>query len=72
MQIVVAKSLSRCFRVEKKRPVRCIDTGIVYASSRDAAEILANEGLLLTPEAIATVCRGKQRSAGGFRWEYVT
>lgn len=56
----------------KKRLVRCVDTGKVYASSRDAAEILATQGVLVTPEAISTVCREKQRSSGGLRWEYVS
>jgi hypothetical protein len=71
MDALIAKSTGRQNKREKKRPVRCLDTGIVYASSRDAAEIFATQGHLVIPEAIAAVCRGEQKSTGGFRWEYI-
>lgn len=70
MNALAAKSVGRQNMREKKRAVRCVDNGVVYASSRDAAEILATQGRSVIPEAIAAVCRGKQKSTGGFRWEY--
>jgi hypothetical protein len=70
MNALSAKTVGRRNMQAKKKPVRCVDNGIVYASSRDAAEILATQGHLVIPEAIAAVCRGKQKSTGGFRWEY--
>lgn len=54
----------------KKKPVRCIDTGEVYASSSEAADLLSGEGILVCPVRILSTCRGKQKSAGGLRWEY--
>jgi hypothetical protein len=70
MNVLTAKTAGRRNMQAKKKPVRCVDNGIVYASSRDAAEILAMQGHLVIPEAIATVCRGEQKSTGGLRWEY--
>jgi hypothetical protein len=55
---------------DKKKPVRCIDTGEVYASSTEAADLLSGEGILVCPLRIHSTCRGKQKSAGGLRWEY--
>lgn len=71
MDALVAKSLVRKNKSYKKKPVRCVDTGVIYASSRDAAEILASEGVMCTPEGISHTCQGRQRSTRGLRWEYV-
>jgi hypothetical protein len=54
----------------RKKPVRCIDTGVVYSSSADAADILSEEGVLVCPRLILYVCQGKQKSTGGLRWQY--
>lgn len=70
MEILVAKSAGRERRNVKTRPVRCLTTGAVYASTRDAADILAMQGTMLTPESIAHACQGRQKSAGGLAWEY--
>ena len=70
MKILVAKTAGRERRNVKTRPVRCVTTGTVYASSRDAADILAMQGIMLTPESIAPACQGRQKSAGGLVWEY--
>jgi hypothetical protein len=70
MKILVAKTAGRERRNVKTRPVRCVTTGTVYASSRDAADILAMQGIMLTPESIALACQGRQKSAGGLVWEY--
>lgn len=70
MEILVAKSAGREHRNVKTKPVRCVTTGAVYASTRDAADILAMQGTMLTPESIAHACHGRQKSAGGLAWEY--
>jgi hypothetical protein len=70
MEVLVAKTAGRDRCNVKTRPVRCITTGAVYASSRDAADILAMQGIMLTPESIALACQGRQKSAGGLVWEY--
>lgn len=54
-----------------KKAVRCIDTGVVYASSSDAADILSLEGILVNPRNIHFVCQGIQKKTRGLRWEYV-
>lgn len=71
MSALEAKSLVRQSMRNKKKRVRCIETGVVYASSRDAAEILAADGMTFTPEGISHTCQGRQKTTRGFRWEYV-
>lgn len=55
----------------KMKPVRCIDTGVIYPCGRDAADILIEQDISITTEDIRKVCKGIRKSAGGFRWEYV-
>lgn len=69
-QALVAKTLKKGCNAQKKRAVRCIDTGVVYASSNDASDILSEEGLIINPRTILHNCSGRGKSAGGFRWEY--
>mgnify|MGYP006269409279 FL=1 len=70
MTVLVAKSTKRKADGVKKRPVRCVDTGLVYASSREASDILSFEGILVEPRDIMYACQGKAKSAGGYQWEY--
>jgi hypothetical protein len=70
MDTLFAKSVRRQTNKEKKKPVRCIETGIVYGSCNDAADLLSELGISVCPMRIQTVCRGKQKSAGGFKWEF--
>lgn len=72
MKTLVAKTIIRKSKEQKKRPVRCIDTGTVYASSADAADLLSAEGRLICPRGILNTCQGKQKTTGGFRWEYAS
>ncbi len=48
MTMLVAKTTKRKADQVQKRPVRCVDTGVVYASSGDASDILSFDGILLT------------------------
>lgn len=48
-----------------KRPVRCLDTGLVYPSITEAAEA-TGAGL----EKILLCCQGKRNSTHGLRWAY--
>ncbi len=70
VNILIAKTLKKKCNANKKRPVRCIDTGLVYASSSDASDILSEEGRLVNPRGILHNCEGRRRTAGGLRWEY--
>jgi hypothetical protein len=71
MKIHFSKSLKRRTQSSQRKPVRCLETGLIYASSSDASDILSAEGKLIEPRNIISVCQGKQRSAGGLQWEYV-
>lgn len=46
--------------------VRCIETGVVYLSVRSAGKELG-----IDPTGISCCCRGKQKTAGGYHWEYI-
>ena len=70
MKTLVAKTIKRKSKEQKKRPVVCMNTGIVYASSTDAADILSFDGYEVCPRGILNACQGKQKSSGGFRWRY--
>ena len=50
----------------KSKPVRCIETGIEYSSSREA-----ERQTKINNACISDCCRGKQKTAGGYHWEYV-
>lgn len=47
------------------RTVRCIETGIVYASTYEASRKVD-----IAQGNISTVCRGGRKTAGGYHWEY--
>ena len=49
-----------------KRPVRCVETGVVYESTAQATRELGIHNY-----AIRRVCYGERKTAGGYHWEYV-
>ena len=48
------------------KPVKCIETGIIYPSACEASRQLGIHYL-----SICYCCNGKQKTAGGFHWEFV-
>lgn len=48
------------------KPVRCIETGIVYDSVIDAANAMG-----VNKMGIYAVCNGYQKSSHGYHWEHV-
>ena len=48
----------------RKKPVRCIETGIIYESIKEAKEKTGIGG-------VNAVCKGNRKTAGGYHWEYV-
>lgn len=46
-----------------KKPVECIETGIVFRSTKDAERVTG-----IDCSSISKVCRGKRKIAGGFHW----
>lgn len=59
-------SLARAASMKRRHPVRCIDTGVVYASVADAcrANDIKHHGNLVS------ACTGRYHTCGGYRWEY--
>jgi DNA-binding XRE family transcriptional regulator len=54
-------------QIEKvSRPVRCIETGVVYPSSK----VAANSNPPARQGNITLCCQGKNKSAIGLHWEY--
>lgn len=49
------------------KSVRCIETGQVFSTIAQARDALG-----VTDSSISKVCRGKLKTTGGYRWEYVT
>lgn len=56
---------------QNRKAVRCIDTGVVYDCVRDAADMLIEYEVLVSPEDIRKVCLGQRATAGRLRWEYI-
>ena len=52
---------------QHRKPVQCIETGIIYESLSDAER---KTGIL--GETISRNCRGKQKSASGLHWSFIT
>lgn len=49
-----------------KRPVLCIETGIIYESTAQATRELGIHNF-----ALRRVCYGERKTAGGYHWKYV-
>lgn len=55
------------FESKCKKPVRCIETGIVYKTIKDAGISIG----YIDGCAISRCLRGKSKTSGGYHWEYV-
>ena len=53
-----------------QRPVRCIETGDIFKTSKLAEEAMRSPEHLVCASKITSVCRGHREKAGGYRWEY--
>ena len=51
---------------QHRKPVRCIETGEEFESLSDAQR---KTGIL--GETISRCCRGKQKTASGYHWEFI-
>lgn len=65
-RVCTTETRAKLRTVQAKKAVRCIDTGAEFPGIHEAAEAT---GLQATK--ICAVCRGKRKSTGGIRWEYV-
>lgn len=50
----------------KRIPVKCLDENIKFNSTKEAAEYFG-----IRASEITACCRGKRKSCGGHRWEYI-
>lgn len=50
----------------KRKAVKCIETGIIYPSSRNASKLTK-----IDYRRILEVCHKQKRTAGGFHWEFI-
>ena len=50
----------------RARKVRCIETGVVFSTIKDAGLFIGG-----SPKNIVSVCRGRLQTSGGYHWEYV-
>lgn len=57
---------NKTFKTTEKKKVRCIETGVIYNSIKEAQETLKINN-------ISRVCqkKSKYKTAGGYHWEYV-
>ena len=51
----------------KKKKVRCIETNEIFSSVREAARHIG-----IDHSGISLCCNGKNKTAGGYHWEFVT
>lgn len=65
-RIVTAETRAKLRQAEKKAAVWDMETGAVYEGIHEAAEATG-----LTATKICAVCKGKRKTTGGKRWEYV-
>jgi hypothetical protein len=65
-----AKTIKKRSNKHKRKAVKCIETGVIYVSSSDAADILSAEGNIICPRCILAVCQGRQKTAGKLHWAY--
>lgn len=49
-----------------KKKVKCVETGVVYESQREAGRITG-----INSNLISQNCNGRTLTAGGFHWEFV-
>lgn len=60
------KRMSESQKGKCTRKVKCIEKDIVFNSIREAGNFAK-----IDPSTISKCCRGKQKTSGGYHWEYV-
>ena len=63
----ISQSNTGKVRIQCRKQVKCIETGIIYNSIDEASQKVLN----LKRSNISLACRGIYKSCGGFHWEYV-
>ena len=53
-------------RKRKGKRVRCVETGVIYESMKQASEETG-----LAKSGISFCCKGRYKTSGGYHWEYV-
>lgn len=58
--------LSKSHIGKTARKVKCVETGVIYESIKEAAEFIGRDG-----SSISKCCRGKQDTVAGYHWVYI-
>ena len=66
-QTIEARSYGHGFNERAKRKVMNLDTGVIYSSLAEAGKSCG----LKSGDAIAYCCKGKLKTAGGYRWKFL-
>lgn len=64
----ISESHKEAVAAAHRKQVKCLETGIVYKSIRDAA---ARNGFSGSEATVSRQIRGRQKTAGGYTWAYV-
>lgn len=59
------KNISKARKNKGNKPVKCIETDIVYIST-----VSANRETGIDNSSISKCCKGKRKTAGGYHWQY--
>ena len=62
MKKIEAKKIKKKSNLHKRKAVKCLETGLIYVSSSDAADILRAEGNVICPRGILAACQGRQKT----------
>lgn len=60
------RKMSESAKGKNTRKVRCIEKDIAFNSINEAGNFAK-----VDPSTISKCCRGKQKTSGGYHWEYV-
>lgn len=60
------KKISKANKGKATKPVRCVETGVVFNSVSEAGEFIGR-----SVSGIVACCAGKQNTCGSYHWEYV-
>lgn len=61
----MSESTKEAIRKSKSKPVRCIETDVVYYGASKASELTG-----VDKTGIRRCCIGKQKTSGGYHWEF--
>ena len=64
--IAISKALTGCYNNKISKPVKCLETGLIFPSTNEAQRQFG-----FSHQHISACCNGKRKTCGGFHWQYV-